>query len=600
MRFIVTTGDEDEVVRLSREVGSHLGKVPIVHSVGRSWIIGEWAKDDFVTAEVDGRDLTLLGRVNTTSRLLEAELTAYRTPEDAFTIFRRFSGSYFTIVSWPGQVLMFGTLSSIRQVAFAKQRSRTLASNDADLLRSLTGAQLETDILPLLLVSLKPPATLAHRSPWQGIKIVEPSDAFYLDDTGAARTGTRWMPPRSLQSLEELTEPLRRALVNAVAVRHRTGPVSTDLSGGMDSTTLAFLSHQQHQNLVTVFQSALDPSNDDQEWARSAHRHLPGAVHIELHPEQTSPWYTDWLARPDDPLDMPMPSGRLRGYLTQIGALLAEQGSTTHLTGIGGDELFHGSFSLLRSLVRQSPFTTFGAVRRAGAMGRWKTSQTYGALLRKESLQNWLKRSATAIGRHASTGPSADWEPPPTVPPWASTAVIDAVREAIMLVAEGMTTDLDPLDYEMLTLVALNGSLVRRVAPILGTFGISYEAPMLDDHIVELAMSVRRKDRVRANEYKPVLNAVARGIVPPELLGRQTKGDYSREAYAGLRQARPEILSEFASSRLEALGLIDIDAFRRSISGVHPDTRAFQFLDPTLATEAWLRHASVTALRGTA
>lgn len=116
----------------------------------------------------------------------------------------------------------------------------------------------------------------------------------------------------------------------------------------------------------------------------------------------------------------------------------------------------------------------------------------------------------------------------------------------------------------------------------------------MDDHIIELALSIDPIDRFKDGAHKPVLRVAGTGVVPAELLGRQTKADYSREAFDGMRHTRAGILEEFARSELVEHDLVDIDHFRSAITGVHSDTRIFQFLDPTLTAEAWLRHATHT------
>lgn len=594
MRFLLATTGPDSEAAIARAFPRPVNRV--AHPHGRAVLVGEWNEAQRVTVTSGERSLTLLGTTAVTTDELERELRRYRTAGDVEGIHRRIPGSYFTVLAWEHETIAFGTFSGIRQLVYSTGAS--LVSNDAAVLRDAINAGLDDATLPLFLISLKPPAVLGDRTAWLGIRAVPPTYSARLTGNGEFGIHPRWVPPTAEGRLEDIAPLLTQALDDAVRARQARGRISTDLSGGMDSTTLAFFAHRRRADLITMFRPALDSSNDDQRWTSAAEEHLPGAHHLRLPAEQSAPWFSDWLDQRDGNLEGPLPSSRVGSYLRELGRLVAEAGSTTHLTGIGGDELFHPSFALVQSLAFRRPKWAWEAARRAQAMGRWSTGATLAALYRRESLSAWLRRSAAEIDRLPAVqgAPSSDWEPRPLLPPWASALTIDATRESIRAAADVATTELDPVDYEMLSLASLSGSLVRRFEPLLASHGVSYEAPFLDDNVIEIAMSIQRSDRARDGAYKPVLAAAARPVVPASLLGRRTKGDYSREAYDGIRKSRDQILHEFESSELAARGLIDTSALRRTLTGVNPDTRAFQFLDPTLTTEAWLRVSRTAAL----
>ena len=53
--------------------------------------------------------------------------------------------------------------------------------------------------------------------------------------------------------------------------------------------------------------------------------------------------------------------------------------------------------------------------------------------------------------------------------------------------------------------------------------GIGYESPLMDDHVVEAVLSVAYIDRDSPIEWKPLMKAAMRGILPDEYLLRTTK-----------------------------------------------------------------------------
>ncbi|WP_454132062.1 asparagine synthase-related protein [Microbacterium lacticum] len=597
MEFIITPNDEHGVVLADRAFGGVVTALPHTDNViaGGTRRVALRASERDVVSSTDGdRGLMLLGTHRIDVAELTLELRSYRAPGDAYSIFRRVPGNFFTILTWGRQVYVFGTLSSSRRVVV--NEAEVLVASDGDVLRRASGLAIDESHVPLLLLVMQPPSLLNDRLPWAGVRGVKSTDAVILGEHGLS-TVTRWSPPQASDRLHHpAVSPLREAIRTAVDARHGSGRVSTDLSGGMDSTTIAFFAHQSSPDLLTVFRPGIDQSNDDDAWTQKAMRALPGSEHVTIPADANQPWYSGWLAPGEFSLESPMPSSRSSEYFSMVADVAATAGSTRHFTGIGGDELFHPAFSLIRAHARSRPAWALRSARAAQAMGRWPTSEMLRALYSRESYGSWRRRVADQLTEPAAIQgtPPTDWEPRPMLPPWATSATITTVRQIVLDDADQDSATGDISQHEALSLITLSGSILRRYSPIFEARGVTYEAPFLDDHIIELALSIDPVDRIQGAAYKPVLSAAGAGVVPAELLGRQTKGDYSREAFDGMRHTRAGILEEFSRSKLAERGLIDVDRFRAAITGVHSDTRMFQFLDPTLTAEAWLRQVGHT------
>jgi asparagine synthase (glutamine-hydrolysing) len=182
------------------------------------------------------------------------------------------------------------------------------------------------------------------------------------------------------------------------------------------------------------------------------------------------------------------------------------------------------------------------------------------------------------------------------LPPWVTPDAVEAVRRRIRIAASGEPRPLSPLPvhHEMLRAAQVCGAMTRRASRVTSAFGLTYEAPYLDDRVIEAAMSIRLDDRIAAGRYKPVLTAAMRGVLPTQALGRATKGDYSEELYAGLKTHRGDLLDLCSDSHLVRMGLVDAAALRRLLAGLHADTVPFIAFDPTLACESWLRSLAVS------
>lgn len=592
MEFVITRNDDRARARSDRALGSRssadmqLSDVALAKGTFRL-LSRTFEKDIAVQLEED-RGLVLLGTHRADPTTLNRELGTYHTPSDVFSIYRRIPGSYFTILGWGNEVYVFGTLSNNRRVLVHAEEG--LAASDGDLLRRACDLELDEEYLPLTLMMMQPPSLLNDRMPWRGVRGVRHTDAVVLSGNGV-RTESRWTPPSLMTRLTGVAPLLQEAIAEAVDARHSVGRVSTDLSGGMDSTTVAFFAHRVSPHLLTVFRPGIDQSNDDQAWTQRAMRALPGSDHIEISADANAPWFSGWLDPGEHSLESPLPSSRTSEYFRTIADAVSSAGSVRHLTGIGGDELFHPGFSLIRDHSRSHPAWALRAARAAQAMGRWTSIATMRALYSRETYSAWRRRAANSLmdPTELQGTPPMDWEPRPLLPPWAASSSVGLVRQILLEDTEDVRPSWNLSQHEALSLITLSGSLIRRFSPLFEARGVSYEAPLLDDRLIELALSIDPVDRIQGAAYKPVLSAAGAGVVPADLLGRQTKGDYSREAFAGIRHSRPAILAGFEESELARRGLIDVNRFRAALTGVHTDTRMFQFLDPTLTAEAWLR-----------
>ena len=142
---------------------------------------------------------------------------------------------------------------------------------------------------------------------------------------------------------------------------------------------------------------------------------------------------------------------------------------------------------------------------------------------------------------------------------------------------------------------------MRQVAALVADMGAGaqFTAPYLDDRVIEAALAVRLHERMTPWKYKPLLAAAVRSIVPDEILGRTTKGDFTADVYAGLKRHREGLLELFADSVLAQRGLIDTDVLRAAIVGVHPTFATLIPLEQTVACEIWLRAADCASRRST-
>jgi len=388
---------------------------------------------------------------------------------------------------------------------------------------------------------------------------------------------------------------VRSALHAAVEVRTRgRDTVSADLSGGMDSTSLCFLAAATGTRLVTHHWQPLDAANDDLQWAERAAALMPGARHLQLEPDRGPAWFEPLPGQygPQDVLEGPLPWHRNRSRMEYTALRVAAEGSCVHLTGLGGDELFSPTPTYLWSLVRRRPLHALPTVARARRLNRWALTDTVRRLADHHSFEQALSAMADTLrapvpGPHT---PPMGWSGEPRMPGWATPDATDAVRRRLRRAAEH-AEPLHPqrLQHQVLESVVLSGGALRQMYLAVGRHGVRWEAPFLDDRVVEAALAVRVEDRAARGRYKPVLSTALAGDVPAELLGRRTKGEFSAEIYAGLHRGRKTLLELCDDLWLAQLGLVDAAVLRAALLAPKPETRHLAPFANTLACEAWLR-----------
>lgn len=117
-----------------------------------------------------------------------------------------------------------------------------------------------------------------------------------------------------------------------------------------------------------------------------------------------------------------------------------------------------------------------------------------------------------------------------------------------------------------------------------------------DDGVVRACWSVPASVRTTPEQPKPLLRHAVGGLVPASIIDRRTKGDYTALSYRGLHRNADALDDLLASSRLDALGLIDAQAVRAELGkgaqGVPIRLGAF---DTVIGVELWLRSTEIGA-----
>ncbi|WP_083886434.1 albusnodin/ikarugamycin family macrolactam cyclase [Actinoalloteichus spitiensis] len=343
---------------------------------------------------------------------------------------------------------------------------------------------------------------------------------------------------------------LRRELERAVECRADGARLTTDLSGGLDSSTLALLGAgscvgvTMHPAGVAVG-GDLDYARDvgqlvEQEWVPVTRAHLPYR-------------YLDLVPVTDEPAPSTVTYGFFAYQMLYLRTVLR---SRRHLTGDGGDALLITPKSQVGELLRFHP------VRALREAARWSS-------VRARPL-----RDAFASQRQKRTTPPA-WLRPQTpsngLPPPRLFATSSPTRRA------------------MIDAITRTGRTARADVEIAARFAVDLHNPYCDSRVIDAYHATPIPDLPGPSSYKALLKASVTDLLPDSLRARTTKGDSTPSHFGGLRAAAHE-LAQMMDGHLHALGLVDLGVFRRDLayasagSGSH-----LHSVETAIATEVWFR-----------
>jgi asparagine synthase (glutamine-hydrolysing) len=568
----------------------------IEHASGRPWLMGHWPDGAVTVARAGRARLVVAGDPPATTGSLRERLRAVRTVDDAGAVVEGLPGCFHLSVSVAGRTRVQGSLASVRRVLRARVGEAVVAADNARVLALLAGAGWDPQWLALRLGAPSVPYPLQESTPWRGVSAVPGGHWLALEADGTAREHLHWSPPEPALSRAEGAVAVREALADAVHARVSPGgTVSCDLSGGMDSTSLAFLAADGPARLVTYRWGEQDPGNDDAFYARLAAESLPGVRHV-VEPAESSAALSGGPV-PDAPLvAREEPGGwvRIGGRLAHIARSMADEGSRLHLGGHGGDELFRPGSTYLYDLLRARPVRAVRHLRAVRVLGRLPRRELLRAMAERHTPAEELLRHADGL-HLPPRGPRTvhfGWTLPPRLPPWATDDAVESAR-AVLRAAAG--AEPQPLarqraQHHVLLLTRWAGTVVRQASAVgRAVGGPPLAAPYLDDQVVTAALSVRLEERYSPWEFKPLLGAAMRDTVPDALLARTTKAEFGADAHLALRRQRAELLELFDGSELARYGLVDDAEIREALLRPHAGSAFLPALDATLACERWLR-----------
>ena len=381
-------------------------------------------------------------------------------------------------------------------------------------------------------------------------------------------------------------------------------PVSSFLSGGLDSSIVTVLAHRDTPD-IDAYTIAFRPEDqrleampDDAVYARK----VAARYGISLHEIEISPDIVGMLPRIVDILDEPIGDPAAINTLLMCEAA-RERGVKVILSGMGADELF-GGYRKHLACVMASNYRKLPAAPRAGvrsAVNRLPVSVA-GRGLR---YPRWAKRFLTfaelpeepRFRRSYTLYDRAELAA--LVSPDLAIHVDDVIGEHRHLYRDNSLPDeinrMCLADTRMF-LPGLNLAYTDRASMAAS---VEVRTPFVDPVVAQAAFSIPGRAKVKGRRGKVALKQAAEAWLPREIVHRP-KASFSVPLRAWVRNELREVIQDqLVGGELVASGMIRHDALSRLIADEHAgrEDRSKQIWQ-LLTLELWYRHARSMGVAG--
>jgi asparagine synthase (glutamine-hydrolysing) len=526
----------------------------------------------------------------------------------------RLPGSYNLIVQEEADTYVFTDVAGIKSLFYTKYDSFIVYSSLGIALQQLTKAEVDPVWLANNLMGVTTPNLPENRSPFCNIQTIPPGHYLHIS-SGKLTCKRYWHKPQEHRSLSEAAEHLREQLLTAVEGRVSLyGNVTSDMSGGFDSTSLALIAakslEKRGQKLHTI---TLKPDSntvsEDVKCAQHAASLYPNIVPVMVENEELPPDYSNLESIPL--IDTPETEILCIGTISYALEIIRSKGSLLHMNGEGGDAVLSAAHTYLVDLLRNgqigklfqhiygwsrlersSPIPLINSVIKLSL-----TSYRQGLLQQVTNLMAGQLQSQL-LANPSRTSKNIGWDSAPEVVSWYTKNLVDLVEAELqtwLTVAEPFADS--PGQHQSISVIQSNGSCTKALQQIADINDINIEFPYLDSLVIDACLSARAHERTTPFKFKPLLSTALENDLPKSVFTRTTKGNYTADEFVGLRQNLVVINELFQTSFLADMGLIDIREFRAAIKQFNMGivNNGFSAFSQTMATELWLRRVMNTS-----
>ncbi|WP_028777044.1 asparagine synthase-related protein [Shimazuella kribbensis] len=473
-------------------------------------------------------------------------------------------GNYQTIIRVSNELWLFSDLGNVRPIYYTKKDKQWLISSHLTRLNDIVDSPFNTSWFRRSLSTSG--FHIETETPFQKIQMVPGGMALYINsDQDRVDFFQAWnIDMEENLSWEMAQNELNEELTASVALRCQNKKITSDLSGGLDSSTITCIASKE--NLVKSVTIIGKEENEDGEIAQEIAKIQKNIKQTLLSQGDIPSIYSHMdRFRGDSPISFLWSANKTYKIIQWA----KENKSDIHFSGEGGDIVLEADHSYLVDLIFK---------------GKWKTFYSHirgWADVKKQSPLTWLIGSfRVGLGlpfkpkqRHplALTHNSANW--------LNFSTSIKKFRYSKCL---GVSNTIHGIHY-----LGYISSGLRNLAK---QEQVNMSFPYLDHNVLRTCIRTLPENRMDPYELKPLLKRSFHSDLPSCLLNRNTKGNYTADVYHGMEQNYSWFHKSFREMHLSEMGLVDKDKFRECFHRllIGAPVRLPEF-NQTLALEMWLR-----------
>lgn len=431
-------------------------------------------------------------------------------------------------------------------------------------------------------------------TPYKGVHAVKPFHVVTFDAEGSCRAKRYWdlaaVKPIRFKADAEYEEGFRFHFTNAVRGPMRTdGPVFSDLSGGLDSSSIVCVAHQLIEKsevptseLHTVSLVSIgSPTSDQTEYIRCIEEHVGRAgYHID---ELDYPLFS--TVSLENALPTLNPLLYCAAKHRRISQLMERANARVVLSGVGGDEI---------ACAQQNPapeladlLHSFRLADFHDRLKEWsrRTKRPYIVLLRDAVRLLLPHRLRT---RHETRNPNV-------VPHFVMDHFVKGFSLRSRHVARSPFICNTPSENDQ----ALGfWTAIRSIAAgwrsELTRGYVSY--PFLARPLVEYMQAIPHTQRVQLGKSRSLMRRALSDVLPQAIVKRRSKGNPQETIARAFMREWPRLRPSFESSRISSYGYVDNSLFLSAVEeyrlgkSIH-----LAMLLKLLSLEFWIRRLENTA-----
>ncbi|ARV57454.1 hypothetical protein BZZ01_01340 [Nostocales cyanobacterium HT-58-2] len=570
------------------------------------WLCGSWRKQQVITISENLVQIAILGScLAPYETVVKSFQNAVKQGE--YSQLMRLPGSYNLIVQDNADTYVFVDASGIKSAFYGVYNSVIIYSSLAIALQQLLQTEVDESWLATFLSGMGALSLVQKRTPFCQVQLIPPGHYLHIS-SGKLECKRYWYKPQKYKSFSDAAESLREQLLTAVEGRvHLYGDVSSDLSGGFDSTTLALIASKTLANygkqLMTITEKTLSATqSSDVKYAQQAASLYSNINAVMIEEKDLPSEYTGLESVPltDAPDPLILDVARIKCVME----IIRSKGSQLHMNGQGGDVVLSSSSSYCADLLKRMKVLTF--LRHVYGWSRLEYCSPFSFLwdfinLSFSSYRQWLLQEVKKIKiedllfKLSHNLPPFEqvlgWDSFPEFIGWHTRKSVSLVLEELQRWAIIATPFADTLgEHDAIAEIQLLGSTMKVEHQVADIYDVNLESPYFDTLVIDACLCAKPEERTSPFAYKPLLVKALQHDLPQSIFLRNTKGEYTADEFLGFRENRAIIQELLKTSLLADMELIDITKLRNTMQYLSMGSSVgMPLFNQTLALELWLR-----------